>query len=103
MLKYTVDLISEISLSADVLSVTNELVAVQLIPQSSAQIQAKDPRTRATELVYQVTSKVSTLPKKFHIFLDILEKFSWLEDLTKSIRENFDKLKKQQEKVAGKF
>ena len=102
MLKYTVDLISEIS--ADVLSVTNELVAVQLISppmQSSAQIQAKDPRTKATELVHQVTNAVKTFPEKFHIFLDILEKFSWLEDLTKSIHENFDELKKQQEKVAG--
>ena len=102
MLKCTVDLISEIS--ADVLAVANELVAERIIPpsmQSSAQIQAKEPQTRATELVHRVTSKVRTFPEKFHVFLDILKRFGWLEDLAKKIHESFDELKSKQEKMTG--
>ena len=102
MLERTVDLISEIS--ADVLSVANELVAERLIPpsmQSSALIQAKDPQTKATELVHQVTNKVKTFPEKFHVFLKVLKRIGWLEELAKKIHENFNELKKQQKKIAG--
>ena len=97
LLNCTTELTREIA--ADPLSVTERLLAKKLIPESvhsSTQLQAKEKQLKASEIVSHVTNKVETFPAKFEVFLGILDGLPWLEDLADLVREEYEKLKRQQ-------
>ena len=97
LLNYTTELTSEIS--ADPLSVSGRLLAVEFIPESvhsSTQLQAKDKQLKASEIVSLVTNKVRTFPEKFEVFLGILEGLPWLKDIAGLVRKRYGELKTQQ-------
>ena len=74
-------------IAADPQAVSLELVAKGLIPpslQGSAQQPAGE---RANALVQQILNKVKDFPRNFKVFMDILAKFPWLQDVVQLVND----------------
>lgn len=94
IVKCTDKITSEIS--ADPLSVATKLVSIGMIPQSlvgSAQLQTKEKKVKASELVEQITNRIGSFPESFEEFLGILNEFTWLKKLVECVGKEYDALK----------
>ncbi len=83
------------SLSSDPLSIAQRLLAEGLISDItySAVLHnaTKTNQDKAAQLVEEVIKGVKHFPHNFERFLEIIEDFVWLNDLTKLIRNNHRK------------
>ena len=81
-------------ISGDPLTIANDLVAVNMISPgiineiSSRQV---DDRTKACKLVKCVCDHVGFNPEKYDLFISVLKRHMWLDDLVKTLNDTHGK------------